>query len=169
MPNQGFEFVQLLVVDRVAIEQVHHQCGGRSLKRAVEKTLRQAPSDFIARYARTENKRASAMRVPDKTLTFHDAQQTLHGLVIRRRTRAQSVDDVLDCAVPQIPESIQDQKLRIRGQDLSGYRARSPPHTRLRSLRPQNPGVNRRHHSALTGGRSGVSARLCPSSAPLPN
>src|SRR5580693_4788458 len=149
MPDQRFEFVQLLVVDRVAIEQVHHQCRGRSLKRAVEKTLRQAPSDFIARYAWTENKCASARCVPDKTLTFHDAQQTLHSFVIRRRARAQSVDDVFDCAVPQIPEDIQDQQLSISGQVPSGYRTRSPPHIRLRSLRPQNPGVNRRHHSAL--------------------
>src|ERR1700751_3566104 len=133
MPNQRFEFVQLLVVDRVAIEQVHHQCRGRSLKRAVEKTLRQAPSDFIARYAWTENKGASAMRVPDKTLTFHDAQQTLHGLVIRPRPRAQSVDDVFDCAVPQIPKNVQDQQLCISGQVPSGYRTRSPPHTRQES------------------------------------
>ena len=124
MPDQRFEFVQLLVVDRVAIEQVHHQCRGRSLKRAVEKTLRQAPSDFIARYTWTENKCASAMCVPDKTLTFHDAQQTLHGLVIRRRARAQSVDDVFDCAVPQIPENIQDQQFGISGEAPSGYRTR---------------------------------------------
>ncbi len=77
--------------------------------------LRQATSDFIARYSRPENKGPAALRVLDKSLSFHDAEQALYGFVIRRPVRGQPADDVLDRAFPIFPQRTQYQKFRIGG------------------------------------------------------
>src|ERR1700693_3183253 len=113
--NQPFEFVQLPFVHGVAIKQVHQQRRGRSPKRALEKMLCQATSDFIARYARLENKGPAALGVLDKSLSFHDAEQALYGFVIRRTARGEPADDVLDRAFSIFPQRTQYQKFRIGG------------------------------------------------------
>src|SRR6202162_3304155 len=113
--NQRFEFVQLPLVHAIAIKQVHQQRRRRSTKRALEKMLCQATSDFIARDARSENKGPGALRVLDKSLSFHDTEQALYGVVIRRTVRRQPADDVFDRAFPIFPQRTQYQKFRIGG------------------------------------------------------
>src|ERR1700683_69894 len=81
--HQRFQFIQLPLVHGIAIKQVHQQRRRRSTKCALEKMLCQATSDFIARHKRLENKGPSALRVLDKPLPFHDAEEALYSFVVR--------------------------------------------------------------------------------------
>lgn len=47
---------------------------------------------------------AAALRVLDKSLSFHDAEQALYGFVFWRTARGEPSDDVLDRAFPIFPQ-----------------------------------------------------------------